>query len=136
MDEKKLNLEDVAENAKQADAQAEAEQGVAVTDRYTHIFKEPFSIGDTQVTELTFDWGTLTGADHNFACRQAMDRGWTVVLREYTPPYLTAMAARACTLRDKEGKRVMKYADMERMRLPDMTKIQDEARRFLRQSEP
>ncbi len=135
MDEKILDMDDVVKNAGQADAQAEEEQGAAVTDRYTHAFKEPFSVGDTQVTELTFDWGALTGGDHNFACKQAAERGWTVVLRQFTPPYLTAMAARACTLRDKEGHRVMKYADMERMRLPDMTKIQDEARRFLRQSE-
>lgn len=141
-DDKKLDLDAVAENARQAEEQAEAEAKEEVQGQYTHHFKKPFTIQgrkgedteERQVDELTFDWEALTGADHNAACAAATNRGMMVVVREYTMPYLTAMAARACTLRDKAGKRVLTYADMERMRLADLTKIQDEARHFLRQS--
>lgn len=143
MDEKTLDMDTVAENARQAEAQAEEESKGAPQGVYTHHFKKPFTVREKQgdemverkVEELTFDWDALTGADHNAACAATTQRtGLVVVLREYTPPYLTAMAERACTLRDASGKRVVRYADLERMRMTDLTKIQDEARRFLRQS--
>lgn len=142
-DEKKLDLDAVEENARLAEEQAEKETQGEAQGVYVHHFKKPFTIkrkqGDEvveqEVTELTFDWESLSGADHNAACAVVTQRtGLMVVVREYTPPYLTEMAARACTLRKENGKRMVFYADMERMRLCDLTAIQDEMRRFLRQS--
>lgn len=143
-EEKTLDLEAVAENAAQAEAQAEEEAKGTPTGVYVHRFQKPFTLyekkGDTveekQVEELTFDWDALTGGDHNACCAAVTQRtGLVVVVKEFTPQYLTAMAERACTLRNDKGKRVLHYGDLERMRFCDLTKIQDEARRFLRQSE-
>lgn len=134
-EEKKLDLETVTENARQAEEQAEEEARTKSEGRYIHTLAKAITLGEAQVTELVFDWDSLTGADHNIACKQAMERGWTVVIREYTPPYLTAMAARACTLRNEKGQRVLRYVDLEKLPMKELTKIQDEARSFLRQSE-
>lgn len=143
-EEKMLDLEAVAENAAQAEAQAEEEATGTPTGVYVHHFKKPFTlyeekedtVEEKQVKELTFDWDALTGADHNACCAAVTQRtGLVVVVREFTPQYLTAMAERACTLRSDKGKRVLHYGDLERMRFCDLTKIQDEARLFLRKSE-
>ncbi len=135
-EEKTLDLETVAENAAQADEQGSAEGKAEAKGRYVHRLAKPITLGEMQVTELVFDWEALTGADHHIACKRAMAQGWTVVIREFTPPYLTGMAERACTLRNEKGQRVLRYADLERLPMRDLTAIQDEARSFLRQSEP
>ena len=133
-EEKTLDMETVAENAAQAEARAE-ESTTETQGGYVPRLAKPITLGEMQVTELVFDWGALTGADHHIACKRAMQQGWTVVLREFTPPYLTGMAERACTLRNEKGLRVLRYADLERLPMRDLTAIQDEARSFLRRSE-
>jgi hypothetical protein len=135
-EEKVLNLDDMQENLEQAaeaerSARESAEENV---EQYTHTFRKPFTLGGKAVESLTFDWGALTGADHNASCKRALEHGWTTVVREFTPPYLTAMAELACTERDEKGRRTLKYADLERMSVIDLTKIQDAARRFLTKS--
>jgi hypothetical protein len=126
-------MEENLEQAAQAEKEAQADKGRA--DVYVHKFQTPFTLGSDDFRELTFDFGTLTGKDHNDSCKKALEHGWTTVVREFTPPYLTAMAECACTLRDEKGRRLLKYTDLERMNMKDLTKIQDAARRFLTRSE-
>ena len=81
-EEKTLDLEAVAENAAQAEAQAEEEAKGTPTGVYVHRFQKPFTLyekkGDTveekQVEELTFDWDALTGGDHNACCAAVTQR--------------------------------------------------------------
>lgn len=138
MAEKLLDMDKAEENAEQIEEleEQEQEQEAERAGQYVHAFDPAVTVGEEKVeaAELTFDWDSLTGADHNAACKAALERGVTVVLREFTPSYLTALAQRACTLRDKRGRKVLRYGDLERMKLTDLTKIQDEARRFLRRS--
>jgi hypothetical protein len=136
MEEKTLNLEDIQENLEQAEQEAEkAKEGAGDGETYTHAFQKPFTLGGKTVEKLVFDFGALTGKDHNDSCKKALEHGWTVVVREFTPPYLTAMAALACTERDEKGRGVLRYEDLERMSMNDLAKIQNAARRFLTKSE-
>lgn len=135
--EKALALEQAEENAAQAEREEELDEREEMEDAavYVHTLQKPLQVGQREITELTFDFGALTGKDHNACCQRALEReGWTVVVPEFTPPYLMAMAERACTERDEKGRRVVRYGDLERMTLSDAMAIQNAARRFLRAS--
>ena len=59
--EKKTDFSADAEAAVELEAEAKAGPDVTV---YTHTFEEPFEFRGRAVTELTFNWGALTGEDH------------------------------------------------------------------------
>lgn len=135
-----------AESARQAEALAQAiAEGKEPEETKTTIkLSRPVTLTTkgpkettltTEAAELTFDWDSLTGADHTNAARRSTALGWTVVLREYTPPYLTYMAVSACTLRDAAGQRALTYEAIERLPLRDAVRIQDAARNFLLRGE-
>lgn len=117
-----------AEQAQEANAQPDHGS-------YTHKFKTPFSYEGETYEELTFQWDGLTGKDSLDIERELRTRGITVVVAEYTPEYLAAMAAKACTYRDSEGKRKVSAFTLQAMPLRDYRAICANARRFLQRAE-
>ena len=67
--------------------EAEAKTGPDVT-AYTHNFEKPFEFRGRTVTELTFNWGALTGEDHEAIEGDMLRRGQTLTLPAFTGPYL------------------------------------------------
>jgi len=134
MDENKdiLNSEDAAQAA-----EAEAQAAMAEPDvgSYTHVFNTPFTYEGETYERLTFQWDGLTGKDSLDIERELRSKGITVVVAEYTPEYLTSMAARACTYRDAEGKRKVSMFTLQAMPLRDFRTICSRARRFLQRVE-
>ena len=95
-DEKKATtFEDSAAQAERLEASARSE---ADSGTYTHVFKRPFTHGGVTYEHLTFDWESLSGKDSVAIERELRGVNVTVVLAEFTPEYLAAMAARACGL--------------------------------------
>jgi len=64
---------------------------------YTYKFREPFIYVDKEYTELTFDWGSMTGKDALDIEEELAARGITVVAPEFSSAYQITMAAKACT---------------------------------------
>jgi len=118
-------------------AEEQANNATALPDygSYTHEFRTPFSYEGETYKELTFQWDGLTGKDSLDIERELRARGITVVVAEYTPEYLTAMAAKACTYRDNEGKRKVSAFTLQAMPLRDFRAICSRARRFLQHAE-
>ena len=96
--------------------------------KYTHHFKSPFTFTsgaeEKSVTELTFDFGRLTGKDSLDVEAELQALGRPVVVAEMSGNYLIRMAARACT--EKIG------ADsLIGLPLPDFNRIRTRVRSFL-----
>lgn len=102
---------------------------------YTHTFQEPFSYNGHTVTELAFDWGALTGEDHQAIEDEMLRRGQTLVVPAFTGAYLAGMAVRACTNRDDNGIRIVDADFLKKLPIRDYQKIYMSARRFLLRSE-
>lgn len=100
-------------------------------DVYTHHFKTPFHYNTEEYTELTFDFGTLTGEDDIKCQAELRSKNITPILPIAIPEYLSMMAARACTYRNDEGKRTVSHFTLEAMPLRDFRTITGKARRFL-----
>lgn len=131
-DEKKTTtLEDTAAQAEQLEAEARAESGIGT---YTHVFQEPFTYQGTTYDKLTFDWTTLSGKDSVAIERELLNRMVTTVIAEYTPEYLAAMAARACTYRNDSGFRTVTTDMLYALPLPEFRAVCNAARRFLLRS--
>lgn len=126
--DKKTNFTADAEAAVQLEAEAKA--GSDVTS-YTHIFEKPFEFRGRTVTELTFNWGALTGEDHEAIEGDMIRHGLTLVVPATTGPYLTGMAVRACTNRDDNGIRIVDADFLRALPLREYHKIYFSARRFL-----
>ena len=129
--EKKPDFAADAEAAVQLEAEAKAGPDVRT---YTHTFAEPFECRGRTVTELTFNWGALTGEDHQAIEDEVLRRGKTLVLPAYTGPFLNGMAIRACTNRDDNGIRILDDGFLKAMPFMDYQKIFMSARRFLLRS--
>ena len=127
-----LNAEDaaLAAEAQALEAQSEPDLG-----SYTRTFATPFSYEGETYERLTFQWDALTGKDSLDIERDLRTKGITVVVAEYTPEYLAAMAARACTYRDSEGKRKVSMFTLQALPLRDFRAICAQARRFLQRAE-
>ena len=132
-DEKKTTtLEDTAGQAEKLEAEAKTEEDVST---YTHTFSKPFSYEGVTYEKLTFNWDSLSGRDSVSIERELRRRGLTTVLAEYTPEYLAAMAARACTYRNDDGFRTITADALYAMPLREFRKLCGAARRFLMRSE-
>ena len=129
--EKKTDFSADAEAAVQLEAAAKA--GPDVTS-YTHTFEKPFEFRGRTVTELTFNWGALTGEDHEAIEGDMLRHGQTLVVPATTGPYLTGMAVRACTNRDDNGIRILDDDFLKAMPFMDYQKSFMSARRFLLRS--
>jgi len=131
-DEKKATtFEDSAAQAERLEASARSE---ADSGTYTHVFKRPFTHGGVTYEHLTFDWESLSGKDSVAIERELRGVNVTVVLAEFTPEYLTAMAARACTYRNADGFRTITADALYELPLPEFRAICLAARSFLLRS--
>lgn len=126
--DKKTDFAADAEAAVQLEDEAKA--GSDVTS-YTHTFEKPFEFRGRTVTELTFNWGALTGEDHEAIESDMIRHGLTLVVPATTGPYLTGMAVRACTNRDDNGIRIVDADFLRALPLREYHKIYFSARRFL-----
>lgn len=132
MDEKKnTTIEDTVEQAERLEAKAKAEPDNIT---YTHTFQKPFTYQGTTYDKLTFNWDSLSGKDSIAIERELINRRLTVVTAEYTPEYLAAMAARACTYRNDDGFRTVNTDMLYALPLPEFRQICEAARVFLLKS--
>ncbi len=132
--EKKSEAESISEAAEAAvelEAEAKAGPDVAV---YTHTFKEPFVFRGHEVTELTFNWGGLTGADHQAIEDDMLYHGKALVTPAYSGAFLNGMAVRACVNRDDKNFRIVDADFLKALPIQDYQKIYMAARRFLLRS--
>ena len=126
------SMETAAEAAAALDAEVKASPDIMV---YTHTFKENFMYRGHTVTELTFDWGGLTGADHQAIEDDLRRHGLTLVVPSFTCEFLEGMAVRACTNRDANGIRIVDTDMLRALPIRDYQQIYMSARRFLRRGE-
>lgn len=135
MDDKKTTttLEDTAKQAEKLEAEA---QVAPDNSTYTHELQEPFTYQGTTYDKLTFNWATLSGKDSVSIERELLNRNITTVIAEFTPEYLAAMAARACTYRNNDGFRTVTADMLYALPLLEFRQICNAARRFLLQSGP
>ena len=126
------SLEAAAEAAAALDAAAK-ESPDDLT--YTHTFKKPFEYRGHTVTELTFDWGGLTGVDHQAIEDDLRRHGLTLVVPSFTGEFLEGMAVRACTNRDDKNIRIVDKDMLRALPIRDYQQIYMSARRFLRRGE-
>lgn len=126
IDQKKnTTIEDTVEQAEKLEAEAQAEADICT---YTHTFQRPFTYEGITYEDLTFRWDSLSG-------RELLQRGITTVIAEFTPEYLAAMAARACTYRNADGFRTISTKTLYALPLREFRKICGAAQRFLIRSE-
>jgi hypothetical protein len=124
-------IQDTAEQAERLEKEAGEQTDVG---SYTHVFEEPFTYEGTAYERLTFNWKTLSGKDSVSIQRELLNRNVTTVIEEFTPEYLAAMAARACTYRNADGFRMITTDALYALPLPDFRAICAAARRFLLRS--
>ena len=132
-DEKKTgtDIESAAEAAAALEKAAKAEPDTMI---YTHTFKEPFQFRGHTVTELSFNWGGLTGEDFEAIEDDMLRHGKTLVTPSFTGAFLAGMAVRACTDRDANGIRIVDADMLRALPIRDYQNIYMSARRFLLRS--
>lgn len=130
--EGKVDFSADAEAAVQLEAEAKTEPDTMI---YTHTFKEPFEFRGRTITELTFNWGALTGEDHQAIEDDMLRKGKTLTIPSFSGPFLAGMAVRACTNRDDNGIRIVNADFLKALPMRDYQKIYFSARRFLLHSE-
>ena len=130
-DEKHTSLEDTAGQAEQVEKEAQAQKDNVI---YTHVFQEPFTYQGETYEKLSFNWKSLSGKDSDAIERELLNRNITTVIAQFTPEYLAAMAARACTYRNADGFRMITTDALYALPLPDFRAICAAARRFLLRS--
>lgn len=118
-------LEELAQNAEKLEQEAKQEPDTAA---YTHHFGKPFTWEDRTYEELTFDWGSLTGADHLEIENELMAMGKTLVTPAFSGDFLAGMAVRACTSK-------LNVQTLKKMPIRDFQAITKRARSFLLRAE-
>ncbi len=132
IDKKPTTIQESAEQAEQEETTALAEENIGI---YTHEFKKPFTYEGRTYERLSFDWESLSGKDSVAIERELLSRGIAVVNAGFTPEYLAAMAARACTYRNADGFRTISTKTLYALPLREFRKICGAAQRFLIRSE-
>ncbi len=145
MSENKFSTESAQTEAQGAAAaeelEREAKAGNDIT-TYTHRFSSPFTfhsitedaIKDTTVDALTFNWGTLTGADYLAIEDEVLMHGKTLVVPAFTGLFLCGMAVRACTPRNEDGIRTLDARALKSMPIRDFQTVIQSARSFLQRA--
>ena len=116
------------EDVRQAEAAAAALKEEPV---YVHTFKKPFTWEGKTVESLAFDWDSLTGADYAAIEDRMIRRGRTLVTPAFTGTFLAGMAVRACTARDKAGKKIVDEPFLRALPIRDYKEVLEKARGFL-----
>lgn len=125
-------IEDAAAEAAAVEENAKKEIDYGT---YTHTFRKPFTFREHTIETLTFDWASLTGADHTAIENEILMRGKTLVTPEFSSEFLSRMAIRACTNRDSNGFRLLDADMMMKMPMRDFQTICKKARAFLLRAE-
>lgn len=135
-EEKMLDMTSVAEDAADAEKVAEEARQEVDAGSYTHSFKrQPFQWKGRTYDKLTFDWTVLSGKDHLEIESEILLKGRTLVSPAFTGDFLAGMAARACTERDEQGRRVIDGQAIMAMNMADFQAITRKARGFLLRAE-
>lgn len=113
-----INAEDVV-GSEAAIMEESTDSGV-----YTHKFSRPFDYEGRTITELSFDFDSLTGRDSLAVEAELRASGLPVVLKSFDGGYLVRMCARACT---DEG---ISHDVFDVMPVKDYNKITGVSRRF------
>ncbi len=135
-DEKILNLEEVEEDAKTAEALAAEAREEPDRGCYVHTLKKPFTWKNETYTELRFEWEALTGTDHLAVANELERRGRHLVVPQFDGNFLAGIAARACTARDEKGKRAISTEAVRALPIGDFQAVINEARSFLLRAGP
>ena len=97
-------------------------------DVFTHKFSKPVNYGNLVITELTFDFGKLTGRDGLAIENELQTLGKSVIIPALSGEYIIRAAARACD--QQIG------ADFfEELSLKDFDKVRSAVRNFLLKAE-
>lgn len=134
----KANTANVSDLERAADAAAKLEEEAKSGPDamiYRHTFAKPFEYQGRTIEELTFDWGAMTGEDHQAIEDDMIRRGQTLVVPAFTGLFLAGMAVRACTDRDENGIRIVTPELLRALPMRDYQKIYMSARNFLLRSE-
>ena len=107
----------------------DAEEAGSV-DTYVHIFDKPFTFEGETFESLSFDFGALTAADSLAVERELADMGRRELAPETAGAYQIRLAARACTTRRADGRRLGVDAYMA-MPIAAYTRIRGRVRSFL-----
>lgn len=126
------SIEKLAEAAAEQEKAAQEEPSRLI---YVHTLSRPFQWEGKTYEKLTFQWDTLTGADHLEIEHELLMQGMTLVVPAYTGDYLCGMAVRACREWGEKGGHAMYKAAMKALPLRDFTAVCNEARHFLLRSE-
>lgn len=132
---KELDMNAIEEDAADAEKAAEEAKNEPESGEYTHTFKKPFPWKGRMFDSLTFDWTSLSGKDHLEIENELLMKGRTLVSPAFNGDFLAGMAARACTERDEEGKRVIEGEAIGKMTMTDFQIITRKARSFLLRAE-
>lgn len=130
-DENHTAFKDPAEQAERLEMEANAQKDNGT---YTHVFQDPFTYQGETYENLTFNWKSLSGKDSVAIERELLNRNITTVIAQFTPEYLAAMAARACTYRNADGFRTITTDALYELPILEFRAICDAARRFLLRS--
>ncbi len=134
-EKKELDMKGIAEDAAEAERVTEEAKKEPKIGSYTHKFKKPFQWKGHAYESLTFDWTVLDGEDHLEIESEIVMKGRTLVNPAFTGDFLAGMAARACTERDENGKRVIDGQAVKKMPMTDFQVITRKARGFLLRAE-
>ena len=111
-------------------ATVDAEINPAAEDFYTLKLRRPVTYEETKITELHFDFESLTGKDSREILREMSFKGQGVLIQSMDEDFKRAMAARACTDRLPDGRKI--GADIfDYMTVADVNKVLTRLRRFL-----
>ena len=97
---------------------------------YVHTFEKPIEYNGKTYEKLTFDFDSLTGGDSLDVESELMARNHPVLVRNIDSEYVIRMAAKACTERGADGKRVIGHDIFRNMTVKDYGRITNIARRF------
>lgn len=100
-------------------------------DVYTHKLARPFTYENKTVTELSFDFSTLTGNDTVAIESELNHRLKNLMYPHLSWEFMTLMAVRACTTRGENGLRVVDEKFLKALPMRDYNRIVGAARNFL-----
>ena len=97
---------------------------------YTVKLRRPVTFEGTEIKEMHFDFESLIGKDSREVQREMALKGQTVLIQSVDEDFKRAMAARACTDRLPDGRKI--GADIfDYMTVADVNKVLTRLRRFL-----
>lgn len=90
-----MAVEQIIDEKELEAAQKEAEKAGSM--EFVHVLKKPFTFEGHTMTELRFDFSSLTGEDALAIEDELAARGKQVIVPAFNGHFLICLAARACT---------------------------------------